>query len=50
MATNEKRIVHAISKLGRRVTAADVVHETGEPLLAVQSELNKLASHTECVL
>jgi hypothetical protein len=50
MRANEKRIIHAVSKLGRRVTAADVVHETGEPLLAVQSELNKLASHTQCVL
>jgi len=50
MHANEKRIIQAISKLGRRVTAADVVHETGEPLSSVQLELNKLASNTECTL
>jgi hypothetical protein len=50
MPANEQRIIQAISKLGNRVTAADVVHETGEPLAAVQFELNKLAANTDCAL
>lgn len=48
--SNRKKIIHAISDLGRRVTVADVVAKTGMPLAEVSNELNQIASDTNANL
>lgn len=47
MATTEKsKVISAIDKLGRKVTAADVATQTGLPILVATQELNRVASET----